>query len=157
MKKDRFLLGILIFIVVLVAAALVLFFSGGSEQVYLPEDAPEAIVHNYTLALTNGDYEKAYGYVAEGKYKPTAAEFRRFFSQFDPTQNAGLRIGATDVIDNESVVRTTVLWGSSGPFDSGYNSEESALLILQDGSWKIRQMPYPFWEYNWLNDFVPQK
>lgn len=157
MKKDRFLLGILVFIVVLVVAALALYFSGSSDQDYVAEDSPEAIVHNYALALTNGDYVKAYGYLADGKDKPTAAEFSRFFSQFDPMQNAGLRIGTTDLIDDEAVVRTTVVWGSSGPFDGGYNSEESALLVLQEGAWKIRQMPYPFWEYGWLNEFVPKK
>lgn len=157
MKKDRFLLGILIFILVLVAAALVLYFSGSSVQAYLPEDSPEAIVHNYVLAVSNGDYEKAYGYIAEGEDKPTNAEFRRFFTTFAPSQNASLRIGAADVIDEEAIVRTSVLWGSSGPFDSGYTSDESALLVLQEGNWKIKQIPYPFWDFNWLNKTVPPK
>ena len=157
MKKDRFLLGILIFILVLVAAALVLFFSGASEQAYLPEDSPEAIAHNYVLALTNGDYGKAYGYLADGENKPSVSEFRQFFTRFEAMQNAGLRIGAVDVMDEEALVRTSVIWGSSGPFDSGYTSDESALLVLQDGAWKIKQMPYPFWDYAWLNESVPLK
>lgn len=157
MKNDRFLLGILMFIIVLVVAALALYFTGGSEQAYLPEDTPEAIVHNYVLALTQSEYVKAYEYLATGEDHPTVAEFQRFFAQTEPIQNAGLRVGDAELIEDQAIVRLTVTWGSGGPFDSGYASEDSALLILEEGAWKIQQMPYPFWEYGWSNDLIRPK
>lgn len=157
MKNDRFLLGILIFIVVLVIAALALYFTGGSEQAYLPEDTPGAIVHNYVLALTKSEYARAYEYLANEDDRPTVAEFQRFFTQGEPMQNAGLRVGEADIIEDQAVVRVTVTWGSSGPFDGGYNAEDSALLILEDGAWKIQQMPFPYWEYSWSNHIIRPK
>ncbi len=158
MKKDRFLLGILVFILLLVAAALVLYFSGRTTLTYLPEETPEAIVHNYALALTNGDFDKAYGYLASGETKPSAAEFRRIFTQINQTQNAGLRVGASEIVDEQAIVQVTILWGSTGPFDSGYSSQESAILVQEGGAWKIQRVPYPFWDFSWYSEpVVPSK
>ncbi len=51
MKQDRFLMGILIFIIVLVVAALVLFFVRNEKPIYGAEDKPEGVLYNYALAL----------------------------------------------------------------------------------------------------------
>ena len=79
MKQDRFLTGILVGIGLLVVVALVVFFTRKNSQTYVPDDTPEGVVHNYVLAVLDKDYEKAYGYLAELKYKPTYEEFRRAF------------------------------------------------------------------------------
>ena len=70
MKQDKFLTGILIGVGMLVLLALVLFFTRQDKRDYLAEDAPEGVAHNYVLAVLNKDYEKAYGYLADLKYKP---------------------------------------------------------------------------------------
>lgn len=155
MRNDKFLIGILIFIGLLVVTSLVLFATGRSDREYLADDSPEAVVHNYTLALTLGDYERAYGYLASGEEKPSAVEFRAFFTtQGDPLQNTGLRVGEADIIDDEAVVEVTVVYSSSGPFDSGFDRPDSATLVLEEGEWKIVFMPYPFWEFEWLNESI---
>ena len=59
MKQDRFLTGILVGIAVLVVVALVAFFIRKDTQSYVSDDVPEGVVHNYVLAVLNGDYEKA--------------------------------------------------------------------------------------------------
>ena len=59
MKQDRFLTGILIGIAVLVVAALTLYFMRRQQAVYQPEDNPAGVVHNFVLALHNGEYERA--------------------------------------------------------------------------------------------------
>ena len=149
MKNDKFLVGILIFIGLLVVAALVLYATDRSAQDYLPDGTPEAAVHNYTLALTRGDYERAYAYLPSGENKPTAAQFRAAFTQFDPLQNTGLRVGEVDILDDEAVVQVTVLYGSTGPFDPGSEFNDMARLRLESGEWKITAMPYPFWDFSW--------
>jgi len=152
MKNDKFLLGILIFIGLLVVAALVLFATGRSTQDYLEDGSPESVIHNYTLALTRGDYERAYGYLASGEEKPSSVEFRTFFSRDDSQENTGLRVGEADIIDDEAVVDVTVVQGSSGPFDPGYDRPDTAVLRLESGDWKIVSMPYPFWDFGWFSD-----
>jgi len=47
MKEDRFLTVILIVITLLVVASVSMFFLRQDSAVYLPEDTPEGIVHNY--------------------------------------------------------------------------------------------------------------
>lgn len=151
MKNDRFLTGILIFIGILVLVALVLFFSGGSQASYLPEDGPEAVVHNYALALANGDFSKAYAYVAEGEDRPTQAEFRRLFSSGE-LDFVSLRIGEPEITGDEAFVLVSVVHAGRGPFDNGYTMEDSAALVRQGGAWKIAGMPYPYWAYGWLGE-----
>ena len=152
MKNDKFLIGILVFIGLLVVTALVLFATGRSNQNYVTDDGPEAVVHNYTLALTRGDYERAYSYLASGEEKPSAVGFRTFFTQADPLQDAGLRIEGSEILDDEAVVEVTVVHGPSGPFDPGFDRPDTAVLILEGGEWKIESMPYPFWEFGWYED-----
>ncbi|MBW2589509.1 MAG: hypothetical protein JRD71_02105, partial [Deltaproteobacteria bacterium] len=66
MKKDRFLIGILVGIGVLITAALVVFFTRqGDGQTYMQESTPDGVVHNYVLALQQGDFQKAYGYLSD--------------------------------------------------------------------------------------------
>ncbi|HSL44070.1 MAG TPA: hypothetical protein VK897_11605, partial [Anaerolineales bacterium] len=70
MKQDRFLTGILVGIAILVVVALAVFFLRRDNQSYVSEDVPEGVVHNYVLAVINGDYQKAYGYLADLDNKP---------------------------------------------------------------------------------------
>ncbi len=152
MKQDRFLLGILVFIGLIVVAAVALFFVRGAGQEYRPEDSPEAIVHNYALALTRGDYEKAYSYLAEAEGKPSLADFRSNFTPFDPFRNTGLRVGSSEILEGEAFVDVSIVYGSSGPFDSGSSYSQSARVLEQEGRWMVRRMPYPFWNDSWYND-----
>jgi hypothetical protein len=152
MKNDKFLIGILVFIGLLVVTSLVLFATGRSDREYLTDGSPEAVVHNYTLALTRGEYEQAYGYLASGEEKPSLVEFRTFFTQADPLQNTGLRVGEADILDDEAVVDVTVVYSSSGPFDSGFDRPDTAVLELESGEWKLVFMPYPFWEFGWYGE-----
>ena len=80
MKKVRFLIGILAGIGVLITAALVVFFiRQGDGQTYMGENTPDGIVHNYVLALQQGDFQKAYGYLADEEGKPGFGSFRSYF------------------------------------------------------------------------------
>jgi hypothetical protein len=150
MKQDRFLLGILIGIVVLVVLALVVFFTRQDNLNYVDEDTPAGVVQNYVVALHKKDYERAYGYLADLPYKPTAYEFRQAFlnHMVDPT-NAGIEIGKTEISEDSASIDLGIVFSASDPFSSGYRNVDYAMLIRQEGAWKIKQLPYNFWSYEW--------
>jgi hypothetical protein len=157
MKPDRFLMGILAGIGLLVALALALFFLRRGSQAYGPEDSPSGVVRNYILAVTQGDYERAYRYLAEGENKPTYAVFTRAFltQQIDPASTA-VQIGETLYTSKVSaLVDLILIHAGSGPFDESYREPFQAVLVLDTtaSAWKIERMPYPYWAFDW---YTPQ-
>lgn len=151
MKQDRFLTGILIGIGVLVVVALGVFFTRQDTQTYVSEDLPEGVVHNYVLAVLNKDYEKAYGYLADIENKPTFNEFRRAFlnREVNP-DNSGMEIGESEIIKDVATVEIWRVYSPNDPFSTGYRSQDSAELLMQNGAWKLTSMPtYYLWSYNW--------
>lgn len=153
MKQDRFLIGILIFIVVLVAIALGLFFMRQDTLTYGKDDTPEGVVHNYALAIQNMDFERAYGYMAKGDTKPDFETFRQAFltRQLDTSQ-ATIQVGASrNLGPTEAVVDVAVVYASSDPFSRPYSNSQSATLVKENGKWKLTFMPNPFWGWDWYN------
>lgn len=61
-RTDKVLIGIVAGVVVVVLAAFALLLLR-PRPVYVADDTPEHIVHNYLLALQQEDYERAYGYL----------------------------------------------------------------------------------------------
>lgn len=153
MKQDKFLTGILVGIGVLIVLALALFFTRQEKRDYISDSTPEGVVHNYTLAVLNQDYQKAYDYLADLEYKPTYGEFRRaFFNGMINPDNAGVDVGASTINGDEAVVELTLYYSYNDPFSSRYGSAERALLVKQNGAWKLSSMPYNFWDYSWYQE-----
>ena len=150
MKQDRFLTGILIGIVVLVVVALAVFFTRKDNLNYVSDDTPAGVVQNYVVAVHKRDFERAYTYLAEIENKPTPELFRQSFlnHNVDPT-NAGLEIGKTEIVGSTASVSLGVIVSPSDPFSGGYRNAEYAQLVMQNGAWKIKQLPYNFWSYDW--------
>lgn len=160
MKQDRFLIGILIFIVFLVAVALGIFFTRQDTQTYGAEDNPEGVVRNYVLAVQNMDFERAYTYLAEKDAKPSYDNFRKAFLNRElDTSNAAVQIGSTrNISDSEAVVNVTLVYSSSDPFSNSWSDNQSASLIKQGGNWELTSMPYPYWGWEWYtNTPIPVK
>jgi hypothetical protein len=154
MKQDRFLTGILIGIAVLVVIALTVFFIRKDSQSYISEAAPEGVVHNYVLAVLNGDYEKAYGYLADLENKPAYEEFRdAFVKGIVNPNNSAVDIGESEVNNDTASVEVAMIYNPSDPFSTGYRDMQRAILVKQDGEWKLSSMPgYYFWEYSWYQE-----
>lgn len=153
MKQDKFLTGILIGIGALILLALVLFFTRQERREYVADTTPEGVVHNYVLAVLNKDYQKAYGYLADLENKPTYEDFRRSF--FDGTVNpssVGVEIGEVETHENEAIVSLTLYYSNTDPFSTRYGSPDRALLVKQNGAWKLSSMPYNFWDYRWYQE-----
>ncbi len=156
MKQDRFLTGILIGIAVLVVVALTVFFIRKDSQSYVSEATPEGVVHNYVLAVLNGDYEKAYGYLADLEDKPTYEEFRdAFIKGVVNPNNSAVDIGESEVNNDTASVEVAMIYNPSDPFSTGYRDTQRAILVKQEGLWKLSSMPgYYFWEYSWYQEKV---
>jgi hypothetical protein len=154
MKQDRFLTGILVGIAALVVVALAVFFLRQGSQSYVSEEAPEGVVHNYVLAVLNDDYEKAYGYLADLDHKPTYEQFRDAFIQgaVNPN-NSAVDIGNSEISDDMASVEVVLISNPSDPFSTGYRDVQRAILLKQNGAWKLSSMPgYYFWDYSWYQE-----
>jgi len=157
MKQDRFLTGILIGIGVLVVVALAVFFTRKDTQTYISEDTPEGVAHNYVVAVLEKDYEKAYGYLAELDHKPTYDTFRTAFlqRQINPN-NSAVDIGKSEISNDEASVEVIMINNPGDPFSTGYRDIQRAVLVKQNGAWKLSSMPtYYFWDYSWYQE-VPK-
>ncbi|MFT3890337.1 MAG: hypothetical protein QM730_01780 [Anaerolineales bacterium] len=154
MKQDRFLTGILIGIGLLVVIALTVFFTRKDSQTYITEDTPEGVVHNYVVAVLDKDYEKAYGYLADLDHKPTLDEFRQSFLNGSVNPNNGaVDVGQSEISNEEASVEVAMIYNPNDPFSSGYRDTQRALLVKQNGAWKISSMPtYYFWDYAWYSE-----
>jgi hypothetical protein len=153
MKQDKFLTGILIGIGALILLALGLFFLRQDKRDYVAETSPDGVVHNYVLAVLNKDYQKAYGYLADLEHKPTYEEFRQsFFNGMINPNDTGVDVGSVEINKDEAVVNLSVYYSNTDPFSSRYASQDRALLVEQNGMWKLNSMPNNFWGYNWYQE-----
>jgi len=161
MKRDRFLIGILVGIFLLVVVALVVFFIRQDSQEYVAETTPDGIVHNFFFAYHQGDYQRAYAYLADGENKPSFSEFRSRLSQDGGrSSEAGVQITGYDIVENEdggqgAYVDLVILYSSSGPFDTGYRTYETVTLVDQDGEWRIQDMSHWYW-WDWYPEVSPE-
>ncbi len=151
MKEDRFLTGILIVIALLVAASLSVFFLRQDAATYLSEDTPEGIVHNYVYAIQQGHYEKAYDYLADKENKPSYDEFRQDLF-LDQNSGQGIQIGEVEIGKDTASVEIAITENRGELFFKQYSYSDAALLIMQDGEWKIFQMHFSYWSWNWYQD-----
>ena len=154
MKRDRFLTGILVGIAALVVIALVVFFIRRDTQTYIAEETPEGVVHNYVLAVLNGDYQKAYGYLADLENKPTYEQFRdAFIKGVVNPNNSAVDIGESEINNDTASVEVALIYNPSDPFSTGYRDVQRAILVQQGGAWKLSSMPtYYYWDYSWYQE-----
>lgn len=157
MKQDRFLTGILLGIAVLILIALVVFFLRKDDLVYVDESTPQGVVQNYIVAIQKRDYEKAYAYLADLENKPTYQQFREsFFNNYISPSGAGVEILQTETSGDLATVGLGIIYNQRDPFASSSRYVENARLERQAGGWKIKQMPYQFWAYDWYQP-APEK
>lgn len=153
MKQDRFLIGILAAIGVLVIASVVVFLVRGNDQAYLPEDTPEGVVHNFVLAIQQRDVERVYSYLADKDYKPTYEDVRQALRiERIGDANNGVQIVGSEISGDKAVVEINIIFAGGGPFQETYSNSGTALLVKQEGAWKIESMSYPFWSWNWYSE-----
>jgi hypothetical protein len=143
-STDKFLIGIAAAIILLVVVAFLVVLTR-PEPEYQSADSPEAIVHNYLLALLQADYERAHGYLSLSLkgYPENAQAFAD-----DVDDSYSLRSDDRDVtIDTQSatirgnmatveVLETS--FSSGDLFSSGnYSLRFDMKLRQENGEWKL--------------------
>jgi len=144
--QDRFLIAIVVGIVLLVAAAIVVALLRGGPPAYKPDDTADSVAYNYLLALRQGDYARAYGYLS-----PTLPHYPANTDQFvQDVRSAGwpfnpsgedVALAVDKVIPGETQtivqVRETRYY-QGGPFNSGeYNDTFDVVLKNEADGWRI--------------------
>jgi len=82
--------------------------------------------------------------------KPTYSQFRQAFlsKQIDPS-NSDLQIDSAEINNDEALVLISVISSWGGPFENINRSTYTATLEKQDGQWKVSNLPYPYWGWDW--------
>jgi hypothetical protein len=141
MKSDKLLVWIVVVIAVLAAAAVTIN-SFRDEATYINENTPEAVVHDFVLAIQKEEYKKAHGFVlSDIKYE----EFMEY-SVINTNGEYGIIVESSEILDQETaIVRYLVVIESQSFVESSYSYTESATLMIEEdgGDWKISQM-YPY-------------
>jgi len=158
-STDRFLIVIVIGILVLVAVAFAFALNRPepAEPTYLPEDTPDGVVQNYLIALRQGDYARAHGYLSLQLpgYPEELGEFTRDIQnnsyQFRLDGSTSVEIISVKTTPPLAVVRIReTFFNPSGLFDSGQSESQSIFNLSQDkeGNWKI-ESGEAYWVWCW--------
>jgi hypothetical protein len=143
-STDKFLIGITAAIILLIVIAFVVVLSR-PEPEYQSADSPEAIVHNYLLALRQGDYERAYGYLSPG-LKGYPDDAQAFADDVDDSysfrlenQDVTIDIQSAAIRGNAATVEVLETSFSSGDlFSSGNYSQRFDMKLRQEnGQWML--------------------
>ncbi|MEJ5203331.1 MAG: hypothetical protein WHV66_13980 [Anaerolineales bacterium] len=155
MKNDRWLLVIMAGVLLLSALAVGLFLARRAALDYQPENSPANILYNYVLAIDRKDFDRAYGYLANQPNKPSPGDFRSHV--LSVTDWAALETMEVILEDDQAFVTLSVHHYSRAVLGEGWTEKATAKLVKQDGEWKILNMPYPFFNYLWVqsSDLVP--
>ena len=150
LKQDRFLIAILAAVGILVISALLVFFLRQGSDEYGSEDTPEGVVRNYILAIHKEDFESAYKALQDDPDRPSYQEYQQSFlaGRLD-TSNVSVRITEAKITGDNAVVKLILTHGGNRFLDGSWSEKGSAVLVLQNGNWKLVEMPYPYWAWEW--------
>ncbi len=152
--EDRFLIGIMIGVVLLVAVALAVVRMRPVPE-YMGGDTPEAVAHDYLLALQREDWPRAHSALATSlACYPATAEvlFNDLSAQpyerdFD---NVTLRVEASSIEGDSAIVTVREThFQTGGIFSSGQSTSDFEMsLSRQDGSWRVTRSDR-HWLWHW--------
>jgi hypothetical protein len=152
MKPDHALILLLLLVAFLAVITPVLHIIDRSAPVYQAESNPEDVLHNYLLAIHNQSFELAYSYLASDENKPELGKFKEIFQNHPiDASGVGIEVGSSRIYGDEAVVEITLVY-LKGAFPGDFRREQqTALLELENGQWKISAGPYPYWSWEWFN------
>lgn len=149
MTRDRSLIWFLGSILCLALIATVVSLVQTRTLDYRRDDTPEAVVHNYILALQRGDAEKAASLFLQDGQHPDVLQVQRALAAREiDLSNQTIQVRSA-VVQGDQAVVTLEIYQESGPFGGGYSYTDTSLLKRQDGAWRIDTLPYPLWSWNW--------
>jgi hypothetical protein len=152
---DKYLIGIVVGIVLLVALTVIIVLTRPKAE-YRSDDSPEAVVHNYLLAIKEAEYDRAYGYIStEIDGYPEDLEvfiedMEDNFWSFGRGGDSIVEIQSSRVSGDKATVKVLETdYSSGGLFDSGQYERNFDLKLHQDnGEWRLidgDRYWYPCW------------
>lgn len=155
-QADKFLITIVIAIILLVVAAFTLVLLRPPPQ-YREDETAEAVVHNYLIALQQGDYQRALDQISEDvPHRPQDAaemewDVKENQWQFDRYGDPSLIIAGSRVTDDQATVTLTET-RSDSPIPGDIDSQEITMrLQLDDTGWKLID-GQAYWAYDWSDE-----
>lgn len=166
MQPKKFLTILAGFILVSILMGVILFTVRDRLPQYRDDQTPFAVVSNYLTAILREEYDTAYGYLGEWDQKPDYEEFRNRVEGLTGYQYCLEIPEYPEFMDKEdererppSVYIETYRCGPAWQVDwetydkvqmEPYIGPNEARLSRMNGSWKIEQMPLPWWDETWL-------
>lgn len=154
---DRPLIAIVVVIGILLVVTVVVVLSEPPPE-YMPEGEPEAAAYNYLLALFQGDFERAYGYLSPDLpgYPETFDDFivviRRYPYQFGLDRDVSFSV--EEVYALEAMTYVTIQetrFSSSDVLSPSYSTRSfEFVLVSEQGEWQIIEGSRYF-AYCWMN------
>ena len=157
-STDRFLIGIVAGVIALVVIAFAVAYLRPAPA-YRAGSEPADVAHNYLLALQQGDYERAYGYLLPSLpgYPDSAEAFaehtRKYTWNIRPDDlSATLQVEDARLTGNRATVRVReTRFNQNGLFQSEqYQSTFEVRLLRSQGVWRISGAD-SFWVWCWDN------
>ena len=139
-RLDRWTLGILIGVLVLVVAAIVVVV-GPVRTATGDESTPRGVVVIYLQAVRSGNPERAYEYLTTPvKNRVTLASFTQQ-TNFN-TSRQRVEVGEATITGDTA--RVQVSYGDSDVLWGGGSYTRTAVLMLENGRWRISVPTEPF-------------
>ncbi|MCP4421445.1 MAG: hypothetical protein GY805_32955 [Chloroflexi bacterium] len=137
---NKFLVGMIIGIVVLIVTALVVVMTR-PDPTFRAEDTAEGVAYNYLLALQQGDYERAYGYISP-KINCYPSNVDRFISELNrgsSLDESSFSVDSAFVSGQRATVTVQETRFSQGDLlDSSQSTSSFEIVLARDGNtWKI--------------------
>lgn len=141
-------LGVLV--VVAVIGALI---SDGGQPELFPADTPEGITQRYVLAMIDGDFDEAWGYLSpELQSGCTLEEWREVARRQSHLEDSQILLDEVHQINDAeatvSLKRRRFI--QPDPFDLSFSAEDSThhfedfrLKKQEDNAWRISRLPWP--------------
>jgi hypothetical protein len=153
-NSDKLLLAIVLGIIVLVIIAFVVIARRPQPQ-FQSLDTPEAVVHDYLLALQLGDYERAYGFLSpEIAYPGDIDEFYDSLRlrpwEIEMSDNTSLVVESSQPVSGQSVaVVVRQIYNNNTLFGGDSYSDTFRMRVENDGQgWKLASGER-FWSSCW--------
>ena len=142
---DKFLIGIVASIVILVVVVFLVVLLR-PEPEYRDEDIPEAVVHNYLLALQKGEYERALDNLSSS-VNHAPKDVNEFVEDIDGCsyrfrgldRDISLIIDSTDIKGDraEVQIKQTIFYSGDMFGSNLHESEFEMTLKQQKNTWKL--------------------
>jgi hypothetical protein len=141
---DKYLIGIIVGIVLLVAVTMIIVLTRPKAE-YLTDESPEAIVHNYLLAIKEADHDRAYGYISSeiDDYPEDLEVFIEVVEDeswsFGGSGDSVVQVLSSSIRGDKTIVKVLeTSYSSGGLFDSSqYDRNFEMKLHMENGRWKL--------------------